>query len=77
MGFGEEEVGIIGLADEVLIGHSADGLGVLLFGRFLKKQRGLHFRSQHPQVWRQHVDKYLDEMQFYSVISFYIIIHLL
>lgn len=72
MGFGEEEVGVIGLADEVLIGHSADGMGVLLFGRLLKKKRGLLFRSQHPQVWRQHVDEDLEEMYIYNLISFYI-----
>lgn len=69
MGFGEEEVGVIGLADEVLICHSADGLDVLLFGRFLKKQRGLHFRSQHTQVWRQHVDEDLKEMHIHSLIG--------
>ncbi len=77
MGFGEEEVGVIGLADEVLIGHSADGVGVLLFGRLLKKKRGLLFRPQHPQVWRQHVDEDLEEMYIYSLISFYIKIHIL
>lgn len=57
VGLGEQDGGV-GLADEVFIGHFADGDHLFLSaGHGLQGQGGLYLWPQHAQVRRQHVDE--------------------
>lgn len=60
VGFGEQAAEVR-FPYEVLVGCFADAEDLLLPARqHLQRQRRLHFRPQHAQVWRQHVDEDLD-----------------
>jgi len=57
VGLGEQDGGV-GLADEVLIRHLADGDHLLLStGHDLQGEGGLYLWPQHAQVRRQQVDE--------------------
>ena len=72
MGLREQD-GRVRFADEVFIGHFADGdLGFLSAGQVLQEQGGLHFGPEHAKVGRKHVDEdlggeprsYIHNLQF-------------